>query len=725
VSARRPSAKANGKAHVANGTNGATKAKGAAVLDPVDQDRRLIDSLTDYAIFSLSADGVITSWNSGAMLTFGYEARDVIGRHYAMIFTDADIAERIPEKELLRAVDSGKATCDGWHVRKDRSLLWCTDTVQPLRDAAGAVVGFTKIVHDTTETHLAEELLRESEERLRLLIEGVTNYAIFSIDVAGNILLWNSGAEKLYGYSAAEIVGKNFSIIYTADAVAENLPGIELANASRDGQAPDEGWHVRRNGDLFYASGQLKRLDPDPDGTPRGFVKIAHDITDRVRSEESMKLRAFSDDLTQLANRASFADSLRKAIARAGEFPNQRFAVIFLDLDQFKIVNDSLGHGVADGLLVHVARTLERCVRPGDSVARLGGDEFTILLPDLRSEAEATRVAERINAALGKTIVLGGVDVFTTASIGIAVGPADYETAEQVLRDADTAMYEAKARGRARYVVFDAEMRNRSVHLLNLQADLRNALARDEFRVSYQPIVSLEHGAVCGFEALIRWENARRGMLYPVDFIGVAESLGLISEIDLWVLEKACEQLRIWRAAGGADEIFISINVSSKLFVHEHLVRAIRRALERNDLPPQCLKLEITETTLMLNLEGASENIDQLGKLGVGLSIDDFGTGYSSLSYLKRFPLQVLKVDKSFVRDIASDSRSSAIAHTIVMLAHDLGLEAVAEGIETREQRAGLQAIGCVYGQGFLFAKPVAAHVAQGLIGSYLPQVPA
>jgi diguanylate cyclase (GGDEF)-like protein/PAS domain S-box-containing protein len=693
----------------------------AAPSDPVDFDRRLIDSLTDYAIFSLSAEGVITSWNPGALLTFGYEAEDVIGRHYSLIFTDDDVANRLPEKELLVALAIGKATCDGWHVRKDRTRFWCTDTVQPLRDAMGTVVGFTKIVHDTTETHLAEELLRESEERLRLLIEGVTNYAIFSIDVAGSILLWNTGAEKLYGYAAAEIVGKHFSIIYTDDAIARDVPGIELAEASKEGQATDEGWHVRRNGDLFFASGQMKRLDPDPDGAPRGFVKIAHDISDRIKSEETMKLRAFSDDLTQLANRASFADSLRRAIARATEYPSQRFAVIFLDLDQFKIVNDSLGHGLADALLVHVARTLERCVRPGDSVARLGGDEFTILLPDLRNEAEATRVAERINAALGKTIALGGVEVFTTASIGIAVGPADYETAEDVLRDADTAMYEAKARGRARHVVFDAEMRRRSVHLLNLQTDLRNALARGEFRVLYQPIVSLEHGGVCGFEALIRWESARRGLLYPADFIGVAESLGLIGEMDLWVLEKACEQLRMWRAAGGADEIAISINVSSKLFVHEHLVRAIRQALDRNELPPKSLKLEITETTLMLNLEGASDNIDQLGKLGVGLSIDDFGTGYSSLSYLKRFPLQVLKIDKSFVRDIASDARSSAIAHTIVMLARDLGLDAVAEGIETHEQRAGLQAIGCLFGQGFLFGRPVAAHVAQGLIGSHLP----
>jgi diguanylate cyclase (GGDEF)-like protein/PAS domain S-box-containing protein len=691
------------------------------VGDPLDQYRRLIESLTDYAIFSLSTTGLITSWNSGAQFTFGYDSQDVLGHHYSLIFTDEDIASDLPEKELSAAIATGKASCDGWHVRKDGSRLWCTDTVQPLRDPDGVIVGFTKIVRDTTEKHLAGELLRESEERLRLLIEGVTDYAIFSIDVAGRILLWNSGAEKLFGYTSEQIVGKSFALLYTAEALRCDVPSIELQTAVIDGQATDEAWHVRRDGSRFFASGQMKRLEHDPDGHPRGFVKIAHDITERVKVEEAMTLRAFSDDLTHLQNRAAFGESLRRTIAETLLHPNRRFALIFLDLDQFKIINDSLGHGIADGLLVHVARTLERCVRPGDSVARLGGDEFTILLVDLRNENEALHIAERIQAALAQTVNLGGAEVYTTASMGIAMGPGGYETAEQVLRDADTAMYEAKARGRARYVVFDSAMHDRAVHLLNLQADIRQALRREEFWLAYQPIVSLELGSVCGFEALIRWEHPRRGTVHPNDFIGAAESLGLIVEMDLWVLERATQQLSIWRASGGADELTISVNVSAKLFVSENLVQAVQGALERNALPARCLKLEITETTLMQNLETASVNIGLLGQIGVGLSIDDFGTGYSSLSYLKRFPLQVLKVDRSFVRDIALDPRSAEIAQTIVMLAHNLGLEAVAEGIETYEQLVKLRAMGCAFGQGYFFSRPVVADVAQDFIGAILP----
>jgi diguanylate cyclase (GGDEF)-like protein/PAS domain S-box-containing protein len=693
-------------------------------VDSLDQYGRLIESLTDYAIFSLSTSGFITSWNSGAQFTFGYEAKEALGHHYALIFTDDDVASGRPERELSAAITRGKESCDGWHVRKDGSRLWCTDTVQPLRDAAGSVVGFTKIVHDTTQKHLAGELLRESEERLRLLIEGVTDYAIFSIDVTGRILLWNSGAEKLFGYTAEQIVGKSFALLYTADALSGDIPSIELQTAAIDGQATDEAWHVRRDGSLFFASGQMKRLEPDPDGNPRGFVKIAHDITERVKVEEAMSLRAFSDDLTKLPNRAAFLDSLRRAIAESSRHPDRRFALIFLDLDQFKIVNDSLGHGIADGLLVHVARTLERCVRPGDYVARLGGDEFTILLGDLRNEGEALHVADRIHMALEQAVILGGVEVSTTASMGIAIGPGGYQTAEQVLRDADTAMYEAKARGRARHVVFGDEMHDRAVRLLNLQADLRQALRRKELWVAYQPIVSLERGSVCGFEALIRWEHPHRGTVPPNEFVGAAESLGLIVEMDLWVVERACEQLSRWRARGGADEITMSVNVSAKLFVHENLIAAVQGALERNALPARCLKFEITETTLMQNLETASVNIERLGEIGVGLSIDDFGTGYSSLSYLKRFPLQALKVDRSFVRDIASDPRSAEIAHTIVMLAHNLGLEAVAEGIETHDQLLKLQAIGCVFGQGFFFSPPLVPDVAQDFIGSFLPSTP-
>ena len=693
----------------------------ASVSQPLDQYQRLIESLTNHAIFSLSADGRIATWNSGAKQTFGYDEHDVVGKHYSLIFTAEDIANGRPEKELHAALEHGKESVDGWHVRKDGTRFWCTDTVQPLRDASGTVTGFTKIVQDSNDGHLASERLRESEERLRLLIEGVTDYAIFSIDLDGRILLWNSGAEHVFGYREAEVLGKHFSLVYTPEAIARGVPAAELAAAEKDGHAPDEGWHVRRHGDLFYASGEMTRLKPDTDGKPRGFVKIAHDITARNQAEESNKRQAFHDELTQLPNRAFFSDSLRRSIARAKRHPTSRFAVIFIDLDRFKIINDSLGHVMADGLLVHVARTLEQCVRPEDVVARVGGDEFAVLISELRGTVDAGLVAERVQAALQRPFDLDGFEVFTTASMGIAIGSSTYDKPEQILRDADTAMYEAKERGRAQHVLFDFDMHARAVGLLHLQMDLRRAIARQEFCVEYQPIVSLEHCRVVGFEALVRWNHPERGMVPPAEFIAEAESIGLITHIDRWVLHEACRQIRAWQVQSGDLTLSVSVNLSSKQFAQETLLAEIRDALQRNDLTADSLKLELTETVLMEQFETIAKTVAQVGEMGVELYIDDFGTGYSSLGSLTRFPLKVLKVDRSFVRQITSNPRSAVVARTVVTLAHSLGLGALAEGIETAQQLSKLQDLGCELGQGFWFSKPVHADIAQHFIGHVLP----
>jgi diguanylate cyclase (GGDEF)-like protein/PAS domain S-box-containing protein len=693
----------------------------ASVGQPLDQYQRLIESLTNHAIFSLSADGRIATWNSGAKQTFGYDEHEVVGKNYSLIFTAEDIASGRPGKELRAALEHGKESVDGWHVRKDGTRFWCTDTVQPLRDAGGTVTGFTKIVQDSNDGHLASERLRESEERLRLLIEGVTDYAIFSIDLDGCILLWNSGAEHVFGYREAEVLGKHFSLVYTPESIARGVPAAELAAAERDGHAPDEGWHVRRGGDLFYASGEMTRLKPDVDGKPRGFVKVAHDITARNEAEETNKRQAFHDELTQLPNRAFFSDSLRRSIAYAKRHPTSRFAVIFIDLDRFKIINDSLGHVMADGLLVHVARTLERCVRPEDVVARLGGDEFAILVSELRGTVDAGLVAERVQAALQHPFDLDGFEVFTTASMGIAIGSSTYDKPEQILRDADTAMYEAKERGRAQHVLFDFDMHARAVGLLNLQMDLRRAIARQEFCVEYQPIVSLDHCRVVGFEALVRWNHPERGMLPPAEFIDEAESIGAIIPIDRWVLHEACRQIHAWQVQSGDLTLTVSVNLSSKQFAQETLLAEIRAALQNNDLTPASLKLEITETVLMEKFETIAATVAQVGELGVELYIDDFGTGYSSLGYLTRFPLKALKVDRSFVSQITSNPRSAVVARTVVTLAHSLGLGALAEGIETEQQLSKLQDLGCELGQGFWFSKPVHADIAQHLIGHVLP----
>ena len=346
-----------------------SRAGAPAPAEPLELHRRLIESLTDYAIFALSDHGLIASWNSGAKAIFGYSEDEVLGLHFSLIFTPEDIAEGRPDEELRIALKFGKECVEGWHVRKDGSRFWCTDTVQPVLDAAGALTGFTKLVRDTSEHHVSEERLRESEERLRLLVESVTDYAIFSVDVDGTILLWNSGAENIFGYRGADVIGKHFSLIYSAEAIAKGVPAAELEAALRDGHAQDEGWHVRRNGERFYASGQMTRLKPDADGNARGFVKVAHDITARNAAQEMVEWKAFHDELTDLPNRAFFCDCLRRSIAHAKRHSERLFAVIYIDLDHFKIINDSLGHVTADGLLVTVARLLERSVRPEDVVA--------------------------------------------------------------------------------------------------------------------------------------------------------------------------------------------------------------------------------------------------------------------------------------------------------------------------------------------------------------------
>ena len=691
--------------------------------EPLDQYRRLIEGLRNYAIFTLTLDGRFATWNSGAMQTFYFTEREVLGKHYSLIFTTEDIAKGRPQNELQSAIEQGRESVEGWHVRKDGTRFWCTDTVQTIRDARGTVTGFSKIVRDSTERHEAAENLRRSEELLRLMIEGVTDYAIYCIDPGGKIIQWNRGAENVFGYPAAEVLGKHFSLTYTPDSIARGVPDGELATAAAEGYAVDEAWHVRRGGTLFFSAGRMTRLQPDSDGRPRGFVKISHDVTERNEADERIKRKAFHDDLTRLPNRAMFVESLQRALEIVQRDSARRFALLYIDLDRFKVINDSLGHVLADDLLVHVARTLERCVRPGDVVARLGGDEFVVLVPDVQGPADAIHIANRAQSALQDPIYLDGFEVLITASIGIAVCNSRYGSPDDVLRDADTAMYEAKALGRARYVLFGPELHARAIGLLKLQMDLRRAILRREFLIEYQPIVSLADCRVVGFEALVRWNHPELGLLPPTAFLAEAENMGVIIQIDRWVLQEACRQLRAWQTKYDDVNLTVSVNLSSKQFAHEHLLKEIKGALRTNNLTARSLKLEITETVMMEHVEATAQTIAEVGDLGVELYIDDFGTGYSSLSYLTRLPLKVLKVDRSFVGDISLNPRSAVIARTVISLAHSLGLVALAEGIETEHQLGKLQELGCELGQGFWFSKPLAPEVAEHLIGCVLPPI--
>jgi diguanylate cyclase (GGDEF)-like protein len=428
------------------------------------------------------------------------------------------------------------------------------------------------------------------------------------------------------------------------------------------------------------------------------------------QSKDHFRHAAFHDALTNLPNRALLTENLKFVIERARQHEDYQFAVLFLDLDRFKNVNDSLGHSIGDQLLIAMARRLESCIREVDMVARLGGDEFAILLDGIPNSAEVITLARRIQEKLQSPFNLSGHEVFTTASIGIALSSAGYDHPETMLRDADTAMYRAKAQGKACYEVFDKGMHARAVYLLQMENDLRRALDREEFRVYYQPIVMLEKGHLAGFEALIRWQHPDRGFINPADFIPLAEETGMIVPIGLWTLRQACQQLRQWQFHSPTNRsLFMSVNLSGKQVAQAALVDDISKVLKETGVEGRHLKLEITESAMIENAENAAELLQRLKELGVQLSIDDFGTGYSSLGYLHRFPVDTIKIDRSFIGRIGEASEDIEIVRAIMSLAENMGMDVVAEGVETLGQLGKLRNLKCEYGQGYLFSRPVDA----------------
>lgn len=440
------------------------------------------------------------------------------------------------------------------------------------------------------------------------------------------------------------------------------------------------------------------------------------ELEERVRKRTAeLAHQALHDVLTGLPNRNLLMDRLEQAIARSRRHP-ELFAVLFLDLDRFKVVNDSLGHFAGDQLLIGTARRLEASIRPGDTVSRLGGDEFVILLDEISSRDGAVHVVERIQSRLAEPFTIGGHEIYVTASIGVTVSSVGYERAEAVLRDADIAMYRAKVQGRSRYETFDDWMRADARELMELETDLRRAVERNEFSVFYQPVIDLASGRIVGFEALVRWMHPTRDLILPIEFLALAEETGLIVAIDRLVLAETCEQLRRWRDAFPARQLNVSVNLSTRQFRRDDLCDAVVACLDRSGIPAGALGLEITEGTIMENADKATEILSELRQHGVRWSIDDFGTGYSSLSYLNRFPVDVLKIDQSFVRRLGSHGENAEIIGTIMSLASSLRMHVVAEGIETAEQLAQLRDHGCQFGQGYYFSHPLDAEGATQLI---------
>ena len=457
-------------------------------------------------------------------------------------------------------------------------------------------------------------------------------------------------------------------------------------------------------------------------------IRTTDEIADLARSFENMrgKVRYYNDQLkhdalhdvlTGLPNRALFTDRLQHAITLAKQRPKYYFGVLFIDIDDFKVINDSMGHTVGDLLLNAFSKTLLKCVRPLDTVARLGGDEFAVLLEDISGEGNAMYVASRIKEELKKAIPVPGSEVFISGSMGIALSSGDYDNPEQVIRDADTAMYQSKANRRADVTIFEPAMHNRAVERLRLETDLRRAIERQEFVAYYQPILSIKGKSIVGYEALARWRHPERGLIPPANFIPIAEETGMIVAIERQIIRQACLQMKKWLDLFRGSQLdFVSLNLAHKQILQPDLVEFISLVLEESGLDAGHLKLEITENVLFENPEKALTILTRLRDVGVKLYIDDFGTGYSSLSYLHRLPIDGLKIDRSFVRRIGSAGENHAIIRTIMSLAQDMNIEAVAEGVETTDQLEHLESLNCALWQGFLFSKPVKSEEAEALI---------
>jgi len=562
----------------------------------------------------------------------------------------------------------------------------------------------------------AQEALRESEERYALAAQGA-NDGLWDWNVLTNFVHYSPRWKAMLGCQEGEVGGTPeewFDRIHDADRERVKQ---EIA-AHQKGLTP----HFESEHRMLHKDGSFRWM------LSRGLaVRDASGKTLRMAgSQTDITEGKVSDPLTGLPNRLLFIDRLGRVIKHAKRRKDHIFAVLLLDLDGFKMINDSVGHLIGDQLLLGVANRLEKCLRSTDTVARLGesftvarlgGDEFTVLLDDLKDPNDAKRAAERLMKALTAPFVLGGKEVFTSVSIGIALSNPAYEQPEDILRDADTAMYRAKSLGKARFEVFDADMRASVMARLQLETDLRRALERQEFRNFYQPIVSLASGKIAGFEALLRWEHPTRGLLGPEEFIAVAEETGLIRELGWWNLREACRQISDWKANPDADpDLIISVNLSVKQFLQPNLVSEIKGLLRELAFPPESLKLEITESTVMGDPSAAVEMLLQIKALGIRLAIDDFGTGYSSLSYLHRFPLDTLKIDRSFISGMCEGGEGMEIARTIMPLANNLRLDVVAEGVETIEQVAFLRKLHCKFAQGFYFSKPLAAEEAGALL---------
>lgn len=810
--------------------------------------RLLIQSVVDYAIYVLTPEGIVANWNPGAERAKGYAAEEIVGQHFSRFYTEDEQATGQPLRNLETARATGRFEAQGWRLRKDGGAFWAHVIIDAIKSDDGKLIGFAKITRDCTDQRSALLAQREEERNFRLLVQGVSDYAIYMLDLSGHVVNWNLGAERAKGYTEAEIVGQHFSVFYTPEDRAAGLPGKGLETARREGRFEAEGIRLRKDGSRFWTSVAIDAIRDD-DGQMIGFAKITKDISERRRTElelleakefaerqstELAKLSRFLDSvisnipasvivqdarsriillanqqaerlfstarmvgrfareclrpesvayleaqlnkaleqgevdvseapvetahglrtlrsrtllnkeavsgqdyvlfvaedvtdelaatakihhmahhdaLTGLPNRTLFKARLKEALSQS-QGCEQLTATLCLDLDNFKNINDVLGHAFGDKLLRALSERLSSELRDQDTLARLGGDEFAVILPGLESYEAAELAAQRLIQATRPAFLIEGHTCSVGVSVGIALSPEDHEDPEQLMGYADMALYEAKRNGRNRFERFRPALDETARQRRALEIDLRTALHFGYLHMYYQPVIEQQGAEITGYEALLRWQHPTKGTIMPMDFIPMAEETGLIHEVGNRALNLACREAASW----GTQQT-VAVNLSAVQFKNPGLVAAIELALNDSGLAAERLELEITESVLLDNSEENVTVLRALKALGVAISLDDFGTGYSSLGYLRSFPFDRIKIDMSFVHDMADSKEALAIIRAITGMSNSLNIKTTAEGVETQEQMAQLTAEGCTCFQGYLFGKPVPADERITMLG--------
>ncbi|MDR7344704.1 diguanylate cyclase (GGDEF)-like protein/PAS domain S-box-containing protein [Pantoea alhagi] len=801
--------------------------------------RLLVEGVTDYAIYMLDLDGLVVNWNAGAQRAKGYSADEIVGKHFSTFYSLQERMAYIPEKNLQTAFRTGRFEDEGWRYRKDGSAFWAHVIIDAIHDDNGKLIGYTKITRDCTEQRELQRERRAEEEKFRLLVESVTDYAIYMLDPGGHVVNWNAGAQRAKGYTSQEILGQHFSLFYSAQERQSKTPTINLNTARTTGRFEDQGWRYRKDGSAFWAHVVIDAIH-DENGKLVGYAKITRDITERREYEQqilrakdlaeaqSERMTAMSrfldtiissipscvlvedavsreillvnrkaeqlfgveknsmqgkkpheclppelsdyfnvladaalrcegihqserqlitaggerilhtraatirggdartqylmlivddvtdqraadarihhmahhDYLTSLPNRILFRQRLSDALRQA-ESHDRHTAALCLDLDNFKNVNDALGHQTGDELLRVIAKRLRGALREQDTLARIGGDEFAIVLPGLSHHQEASMVAQRLIEVVQPPVNVDGHNLSVGLSIGIAFASADFASPEQLLRCADMALYEAKRNGRNRYEYFTQEMDVQARTRRAMENDLREAITDNQMRLYYQPITNSDQQAIIGYEALMRWHHPSKGLIMPGEFIPLAEETGLIHSLGAWALYEACREAKNWSGAQA-----VSVNLSPIQFKNSTLVSVVEGALRESGLEPWRLEVEITESVLLDNTLGNIHTLQNLKALGVMIALDDFGTGYSSLSYLRSFPFDKIKIDRSFINDMSDSREALAIIRAITGMSRSLDIQITAEGVENREQFDKLKEEGCTLFQGYFFGRP-------------------